>query len=333
MKRRLLGRTGIKVSEIGLGTWEMSGDVWGKKNDSESLKCISVAVENGVNFVDTAAGYGQGHAETLVGKFLTTSPAHRDQLVISTKVRPKSGIFAPPPEHSIAEAYPPEWIIEQCEQSLRRLGTDYIDILFIHTWSRAWGHEIAWLQTMQTLREQGKIRAIGISIPDEGVADANTQIATGQIECVQCVFNIFQQEPLYTLFPLAEQTKTGIIARSPFSSGVLAQQWYEDMQFVPGDWRGSWPKKVKPNWLADQVTMDQIVRSELEHLSVNRVNAALQFILASPAVSSVIPGSANPDHVRENCRDTDSRLPDDLMQRLTHLWKQRQLHGTYNGSI
>jgi len=333
MKFRNLGKTGIRLSEIGLGTWEMAGDVWGKKDDTVSLKALQIGLENGANFIDTAAGYGAGHVEELIGNLLRKTPGSRENLVISTKVKPECGQFAPPSDRDIRNFYAPNWIRRQCEASLSRMGTDYIDILLMHTWSGAWGQETDWYNELVRLKQEGKVRSFGISIPDEGIRDANVQIALGMVDVIECVFNAFQQEPLYSLFPLASKHGVGIIARSPFSSGVLVQEWSPSMQFAEGDWRGLWPLDVKPDWLREQVDMAAIIKPTLMKSGLSYPVASLQFILASSEVSSVIPGSSNPAHVITNLSASDAVISPDVVSEIRQLWKDRKVRGTYNGSI
>ena len=333
MRSRPLGGTGISVGEVGIGTWELSGDVWGPKDDTRSLAALRAGLDGGATVIDTAADYGQGHVEELIGRLLSEPGLARDQVVISTKVFPECGVFAPPPERPISEFFAPAWIRSQCEASLRRLHTDYVDILFLHTWSRAWGHENAWHETMAALKAEGKIRAIGISVPDEGVADANVAVACGQVDVIQCVYSVFQQEPEMSLFPLAEKFGVGILARSPFSSGALVQNWTLDMEFPTGDWRATWPQSVKKAWLEDQIEMAEVVREVIAGSGVDRPTFCLGYVLGAAAVSAVIPGSADPDHVAANV--AASRAPPldaDTRQRLKELWLGRRIHGTYNGS-
>lgn len=335
MRRRALGTTGIEVTEIGIGTWELSGDVWGGTDDRRSIAALRAGLDAGSNFIDTAADYGGGHVEELIGSMLEDGRGHlrREDVVVSTKVRPENGRFAPPPEAAIAGSFRPAWIRASCEASLRRLRTDHIDVLFLHTWSRAWGHEDEWFAEMGALREEGKIRAIGISVPDGGVGDANVPIARGQVDVVQCVHSVFQQEPEVTLFPLARRFGVGVIARSPFSSGVLVQEWHPGMRFPEGDWRGSWPQQADPDWLAEQVRMGEAVKGIIAGSGLDRPTFCLRYALGSPAVSAVIPGSADPDHVRSNMAASDGPpLDAGVRARLRDLWLTRAIHGTYNGS-
>ena len=333
MNRRRLGRTGIEVGEVGIGTWELSGDVWGPKDDEVSLAALRAGLEAGADFVDTAADYGDGHVETLIGRLVAEGVA-RDRLVIATKVRPRNGIWAPPPEAPIEDFFPPAWIRSECEASLRRLGTDYVDVLFLHTWSRSWGHHDDWYEAMSALKDEGKIRAVGISVADDGAADANVAVARGQVEVVQCVHSVLQQEPEVTLFPLAERFGVGIVARCPFSSGALVGDWSGGVDFPAGDWRATWPAKFRDNWLADQARMADLVGEVVAGSGLPKHAFCLKYVLASPEVSAVTPGSADPAHVRANALAPGDGPPltAESRRRLRDLWSERRIHGTYNGS-
>ncbi len=334
MNTRKLGRTGIEISEIGIGTWELSGDVWGPKDDDMSREAVRVGLESGANFIDTAAGYGAGHVEELLGGMISAGDIDRDSVVLVSKVKPRNGVFAPGPSIDIADAYDPAWIEEQALDSMKRLNTDYLDVLFMHTWSKAWDAEEAWFDTLSDLKARGLIRAIGISVPDEGASDANTHIEAGRIDVLQIVYNVFQQEPEYTTLPLAAKHDIGVIARSPFSSGVLVDEWTAETTFHSSDWRGSWPKSVKPGWLEDQAAMGDLVRDAFASHGCDLVRGALGYVLRSPAVSVVIPGSSDPTHVRENIGAADgTEVPDEVWDSVKQLWLDGKIHGTYNGSI
>lgn len=334
--RRVLGSTGIEVHEVGIGTWELSGDVWGTKDDDVSMAALRAGLNAGANLIDTAADYGQGHVEELIGRLLVEDRIDRDQVVIATKVKPECGVFAPGPGLPITDFFRPSWIRSECEASLRRLGIDHVDVLFLHTWSRSWGHEDAWHEEMSRLKEEGKIRAVGISVPDEGVTDANVQIARGQVDVVQCVCSVFQQEPEVALLPLAARYGVGVVARSPFSSGALVQDWRRGMTFPPGDWRATWAQETRPEWVADQARMADLVEGLVRETGLDRPAFCLRYVLGQPGVSAVIPGSANPDHVRSNVAvsspEAAAEIPPAVRLRLGQMWLSGQVHGTYNGS-
>lgn len=333
MLQRSLGNSGVTLSEVGIGTWELAGDVWGKKTESDSIRAILTGLEHGATFIDTAAGYGGGLSEKIVAKAMSEWGG-ATEVAISSKILPMNGVFAPDPYVPIEDAYPYDWIIQQAEESLVRLKMECLDILFIHTWSRAWGHEDGWLRALEDLKKSGKIRASGISIPDEGIADANVAVALNQIDAIQCVYNLFQQEPEYSLFPLAKRHNVGIIARSPFSSGVIAQSWAADHKFEEGDWRASWPLGVKPDWFEDQIRMEAETTKALSDYDGTSVEAAIQYILDSDAVTSVIPGSSNPAHVASNMSACKAKkLLPQQSERIRELWRDGVIRGTYNGSI
>lgn len=334
MKNRPLGKTGMFVSEIGLGTWEMGGTNHGKKDDRESIYTIHSALDHGVNFIDTAADYGGGHSEEIVGKALKQWRGDRSQIVVSTKLIPKCEIWSPSLDRDIGDFFPPEWIFEQCEKSLKRLQLEKIDVLFLHTWSPSWGHHSAWFDAMNELKQQGKIRAIGISISDDRISEANVHIEAHRVDVIQCVYNIFQQEPEYTLFPLARKHEVGIVARSPFNAGALIGEWSLETIFPDGDWRGVWPQDIGvPDWLERQVTMVELVKPIIQCEGLDLPIAALKFVLMNSTVSTVIPGTANPNHAIANAQAGNvANLSDNIIDGLKKLWLEGKVFGFYVGS-
>jgi aryl-alcohol dehydrogenase-like predicted oxidoreductase len=333
MKYRTLGRTDMRLSEIGLGTWELSGDAWGAKDRRQSEASVLTAVDHGVNLIDTAAEYGDGRVEELLGDMISAGVLRRDRLIISTKIRPENNIFAPPVHSPIVDAFSPQWIKAELQASLARLKTDYVDVLFLHTWTRGWDHTDEWHTCLQQLKDAGTVRAFGISVPDQDPSEANTHIEGSRVDVVQAVYNMFQQEPEYTLLPLAERSGVGVIARSPFSSGSLVQDWTPETVFPAGDWRGDWAPQVQDGWLSEQVRMAGLVKPLMQPQNGGVNVAALRYILDQCNVTSVIPGSGNPDHVASNITASDVRpLDAKLRSTLSRLWKEGKVHGTYNGS-
>ncbi|MBI4340706.1 MAG: aldo/keto reductase [Candidatus Omnitrophica bacterium] len=295
MRTRPFGRLGWPVSEIGLGTWGMGG-MWGAVDDREAIRAIRRALELGVSFLDTAAVYGEGHAEELIRQAL----AGRDEAVcIATKVPPKNMEWPARHEALAAEAFPAGWIIEQTEASLRRLGRAAVELQQLHVWAPRWLKEQeVWLPAIERLKREGKIKAFGISINDHEPDTALEAVASGLIDSVQVIYNVFDQTPAERLLPACQQCCVGVIVRVPFDEGSLTGTLTAATRFAPDDWRGT--------YFAGERLRETVERVEpLKALSgaMRRTlpQAALAFCLAHPAVSTVIPGMRRVAHVEENC--------------------------------
>jgi aryl-alcohol dehydrogenase-like predicted oxidoreductase len=327
MNKRTLGRSNIQVSEIGLGAWAIGGDAWGPQDDRDSIAALQRALDLGYTFIDTALSYGSGHSEKLVGQAIK---GRRERIIISTKVPPKNELWGPPSYQGIDEEFPPDWIIKCCDQSLRNLGVDHIDVLLLHTWNMSWSHRSEWFEAIEKLKKQGKIRANGISVHDELVNQANVHIEAGRVDVVEVPYNIFQQLPAYEVFPLAQKHKVGIIARAPLQAGVLTGKFSTTTQFQKGDWRKEW---TKANWLADNIAMAEKVRPIAQSAGISMVSLALKFVLANPAVSVAIPGARSPKQVEDNLAAIQGNsLTENVISALRELWKKGDVHSTYLGS-
>ena len=322
MEFRTFGRTGRTVSEIGFGGWAAGGDAWGPQEDADSRAAIHRALDLGCTVLDTALSYGQGHSERLIGRVLAERGL-RDKVFIATKVPPRNGVWAPPPEQPIQAAFPNEHIIASCEQSLRNLGVESIDLLQLHTWSRSWEAATEWCEAMDRLRRKGYIRSVGISVRDEDPGEANAHIRAGLVDAVQAVFNVLDQRAVNHLFPIAIGAAIAIIARSPLASGALASKWRTTHEFSEGDWRHEW---ASPEWL--EVAVEQAKRfcGVLEP-RIEPTIAALKFCLSFPCVSTVIPGMRNSRQSELNCSASDGQaLPSALVSRVRSLFQEGYLH-------
>ena len=144
MKKRQLGKTDIRIGEIGLGTWQLSGDVWGKKTEAEYSRAIKVAISAGIDYFDTALEYGNGYCEQVIGKALQGHPS----VVISSKIPPQCDDWSPKPQSKIEYYFSSDWIFKCCERTLKNLRRDCIDVLFLHTWNVAWGARTEWYEAM-----------------------------------------------------------------------------------------------------------------------------------------------------------------------------------------
>lgn len=316
MQIRKLGRTGYQVSEIGMGTWGMGG-MWGPMNDREAIRSIHRAIDLGVNFIDTALAYGNGHAEELIGGALKQ---RSEAVYVATKVPPKNMQW--PARHDVpaAEAFPETWIIACAEVSLRHLQRQRIDLLQLHVWAPRWLHERdVWLPAIERLKKDGKIRAFGLSINDCEPDTAIEAVATGLVDSVQVIYNIFEQAPAERLFPACQQHDVGVIVRCPLDEGSLSGVLTSDTVFHPDDWRRNYFAGERLQQTVDRVGKLQfLVQDGISTLA----HGALKFCLAHPAVSTVIPGMRRVLHVQENCLVSDGRplSPKVLQQLKDHAW-------------
>src|ERR1019366_8078570 len=162
MNYRRLGKTGLKVSEIGFGGWAIGGS-WGPQSDADSVAALNRALDRGVNFIDTAAGYGDGRSERIIAEVLK---ARRETVIVATKTPPGPGPWPPSPYCVASERYPERYLRENVEQRLRNLGTDRIDILQLHTRTRAWNANPEPFEALRKLKKEGKIRFVGVSTPE-----------------------------------------------------------------------------------------------------------------------------------------------------------------------
>ncbi len=236
MKYRALGKIKEPLSEIGFGAWGIGQKWWGPTDDKESMKALKAAWDAGVTFFDTAYVYGDGHSERLIGQALKGKKAF-----VATKIPPKNNEWPPTEKTRFEDAFPADWITSCTERSLKNLGRDALDLTQFHVWSDRWLEQGA-AEAIHRLRSSGKIRAFGVSINDHAPESALKLVASGLVDSVQVIFNIFDQSPAEKLFPLCEQYKVGVIARVPFDEGGLTGAFTKDTTFPPGDFRGQYFK-------------------------------------------------------------------------------------------
>ena len=209
MQTRKLGRTGIEVSEIGYGAWGIGGLQWGGADDDESVAALNRAIDLGVSFIDTALAYGEGRSERIVGDVVR---GRSERVYVATKVPPKNGIWPAPAEATVDEVFPGAHVRECAEQSLRNLGLEAIDLLQLHVWNDDWTDRGDWREAVEELRSSGKIRFFGISINDHQPANSLKLIATGMVDTVQVIYNVFDQSPEDELFPACRERNVGVVA-------------------------------------------------------------------------------------------------------------------------
>ena len=318
MQYRRLGKTGWQVSEIGFGAWGIGRSFWVGADDTESLAALHASIDAGVNFIDTALVYGDGHSETLVGQVVRE---RKERIYVATKVPPLNEHWPALSADRASDCFPPEHILKSTEQSLRSLKLDCVDLQQLHVWRDEWMEDQRWLEALQKLKQQGKVRAIGVSINDHEPETALKLVASGVIDTVQVIYSIFDQSPNDALLPACIKHDVGVLARCPFDEGALTGFITAGTTFPPGDWRHSYFKEDRKVQVEARVEpLKKLLGSELKTLP----ELALRYCLAHPAISTVIPGMRTRKHVMSNCSVSDGRrLSDGLLAKLkSHAWRK-----------
>ena len=316
MKCRKFGRINWAVSEIGYGMWGMGG--WTESDDFLSAKSLDLAVEHGVNFFDTAWGYGEGHSERLLGELLRRHK--KTKLYTASKIPPKNFKWPAKPEYSFEESYPTEHVFDYTHKTLKNLGLEQIDLMQFHTWDDGWTDREEWKRTVEDLKKAGKIAAMGISVnrwePENGIR----ALKTGMIDAVQVIYNIFDQAPEDVLFPLCKDLDIAIIARVPFDEGTLTGNITRETSFPEGDWRGTYFVPENLNNSSDKADLLRPLVPE----GMTMAEMALRFILMNSDVSTIIPGMRKQRNVLSNVRTSDGKgLPKELYAELRkHRWER-----------
>ena len=308
MEYRTLGRTGLSVSVIGLGTMVHAGH-FGPMKDEESLGAIDAALELGVNLIDSSDAYGAGYSETLLGKALK---GRRDQVILATKggnvmVGPNRG----------KRNFAADYIGRVMEASLKRLQTDYIDLYQLHNPNAEVLRSGEIWELLERRKKEGKIRHYGVSIntTEEGIA----AVEGGRSDTIQTEYNLLEQEPAEKVFPLARKAGVGVIVRVPLRRALLTGKLKpEDQQRFQGE-------DVRARNFAGEIFKRELEKVErlrfLERPGRSLAQAAIAFCIADPAVGVVIPGGRNPRQVRENAGAADVRLSQEELQKIAELWR------------
>jgi aryl-alcohol dehydrogenase-like predicted oxidoreductase len=314
MRYRPFGGTGWDVSEVGYGMWGMAG--WTGSDDEQSLASLDRAVALGCNFFDTAWAYGDGHSERLLGRTLARHPDKR--LYVATKIPPRNRRWPARPEYALEDVYPPDYIREYTELSLRNLGVSTLDLQQFHVWSDTWADDTRWQRAALKLKEGGLVRAIGISINRWQPANVLRALDTGLVDAVQVVYNVFDQSPEDELFPACRDKNIAVIARVPFDEGSLTGTLTADTRWPEGDFRNLY---FRPDNLVPTLARVDRLRPAVP-AGMTMPELALRHILQHPDVSTVIPGMRKLEHVEANLGVSDGRpLPGTLMEELRrHRW-------------
>jgi aryl-alcohol dehydrogenase-like predicted oxidoreductase len=293
MKYRTLGKTGLKVSEVGFGAWAIGGNNYGNSygptDDKVSLAAVERAFELGCNFYDTSDVYGHGHSEELLGQALRE---HRDEVVLATKVG--GDFYHDPPRMN----FNPDYLEFASAKSCERLQTDHIDLYQLHNPPVQLLKSGKIFEGLEKLKDSGRILHYGISIhdPQEGLLS----MKYGQPAAIQVVFNLLRQEAKNQLFQKAREENVAIIVREPLSNGFLAGKFTIDSTFPSGDIRSNFPR----NYMSGLIRAAQQL-SLLESKTRTLAQASIRFVLDHKDVSTVIPGAKSPKQIEEDIKASE----------------------------
>jgi len=317
MQYRALGNTGLRVSEIGHGLWGM-GD-WSGSTDRGSADALSTSLALGCNVYDSAAAYGAGKSDALLGGLVQAHPSER--IVTAGKVPPKNWTWPATKSEPFAEVFPYDYVMACARDSRAKMNVEQIDLIQLHVWDDAWASDPTFERVARGLKASGVARSFGLSLnrwePWNGLA----AIRTGLVDAVQVIYNIFDQAPEDELFPMCIERNAGVIARVPLDEGSLGGTLTLATTFPPDDWRSSYfgPKNLAPT-VARVEALKKIVPT-----SMTLPELALRFILEHPAVSTIIVGMRSPQNIRRNAAVSDGTPLDPALvaQLRLHRWDRK----------
>lgn len=300
MRYRKLGRTNVDVSEIGYGAWGIGGIQWLGGADDESVRALEKALELGVNFIDTALAYGDGHSEELAGQVVRRTSG---RVYVATKVPPQNRIWPAAPGTPISDVFPYEYVIRSTETSLKNLALETIDLQQLHVWTDAWTERDEWRRAAEDLKRSGKIRAFGISLTEHDPDSGLRVLRTGLVDAVQVIYNVFDQSPERNLFPLCQELNIGVLARVPLDEGGLTGTINEATEFDPKDFRAWYFRgSDRKRQVAERFAA---LERDLAGIDGTLPEIALRFCLSHPAVSTVIPGMRRVKTAESSCSVSD----------------------------
>jgi aryl-alcohol dehydrogenase-like predicted oxidoreductase len=294
MRYRKLGRSGLEISELGYGAWGIGATHWVGADDDISRAALRAAIAGGVNFIDTALAYGDGHSESLVGEVVR---AASETIYVASKIPPQNGKWPAAPGLPVADMFSAAWITEATETSLRNLGLETIDVQQLHTWTDDWVDQGDWADAVAALKQAGKIRLFGVSIRNHDPASVLALVRSGLIDTIQVIYNIFDQSPEDELFAAALEHGVGVIVRVPFDEGGLTGRIRPDTTFPDGDFRNGYFAGDRLRETYERVT---VITADLGIEDDEIASLALRFCLSQEAVSTVIAGMRTLENVGRN---------------------------------
>jgi aryl-alcohol dehydrogenase-like predicted oxidoreductase len=289
IEKRILGKSGIEVSKLSLGLWAVGGSEWGEVEDRDTLDVISVALDMGINFFDTADVYGGGHSEELLGQAMQ---GRRQQFIVATKI----GWVGFDGDKGVSAYDTVDKLIAGVETNLRRLQTDYVDVIQCHIDFREPNMDV-FVEGFQKLQAQGKVRAYGVSTSDFAYLQAFN--ADNRASTLQIDYSILNRTPEAEIFPYTLAHDLGVLVRGPLAMGILTGKFTRETTFEEGDFRQRWIENEDEY----QVFLEDLDKVEkLKALANGRTLAqlAIQFVMAHPAVTVAIPGAKRVAQLEDN---------------------------------
>ncbi len=314
MRYRVLGRTGIQVSEVGHGLWGMGG--WSGSNDKESLAALQLSLDAGCNFYDSAWAYGDGKSDSLLGQLIRKNPDKK--IYAASKIPPKNLQWPGRAENKLKQVFPHDHVLSHAEKIRKNLGVETIDLLQYHVWDDSWTDDPEFRETVAELKRRKLAAHFGLSLNRWEPANGIRAIRTGLVDAVQVIYNIFDQSPEDDLLPLCRELKVGVIARVPLDEGSLTGNLTAETRFPKGDWRARY---FGPDNLGPTLQRIEKLRAIVPG-GMPLAEMALRFILSHGAVSNTIVGMRKPQHVLANTQASDKGpLPPALLAQLKeHRW-------------
>jgi hypothetical protein len=312
MQENRLGRSGLVVSRIAFGTWQLGGE-WGPTDEAEAIAAIRRAADSGVTIFDTAQGYGFGQSESLLAKALD---GRREGLVIATK-----GGLRPAESGGVARDASPEWIRHGVEASLRALGTEALDLYQVH-WPDP---NTPFEQTAGILAElvsEGKVRHVGVSNFNAQQMEAFS--GTRPVETLQPPYHLFNRRVEESVLPYCEANDIGVLVYGPLAHGLLSGAVREDARFADGDWRATSPDFRGDAYRRNLAAVARLERLARDELGIRLSQLAVAWVLANPAVDVAIVGTRNPDHIDEAIAAADVKLEPDILGRIDEIMADAQ---------
>jgi len=313
MKKRKLGKTGFEVSELGFGAWAIGGTSYGPTDDRESLKALSFAFDQGINFFDTADTYGHGHSEQLIGETFKESSKRR-QVIIASKV---GWDFY---HGGSKKNFDPDYIRFACGESLKRLKTDYIDLYQLHNPKFEMIEDGSIFNVLGELQKAGKIRFWGVSI--HLAKEGQAAIRKNSSQTIQAIYNMIDQRIKHELMPLCDEHEIGLIAREPLYCGLLTGKYTVESTFRKDDHRNRW---MRDKYLADLEKIERL-KSALDLKKISLKQSAIEFVLSEKTVSTVIPGMKTMTHVEDHlCAVREPKLTSEEISQIQKLYQEDEL--------